>query len=135
LLLVRQSTIIRKALFLLILFCSIGIACIYRSFSTPLHAGRDNMSSLPLPWFSWHNRGSSCSYVATFVFLWSGYFFYWFSSCWGLGGKSRLTQTMLQPIYAFLSFLYDFFCGRRYAVLAELISILIRSLMSFFSLV
>ena len=28
-----------------ILFCSIGIACIFHNFSTPLHAGRDNLSS------------------------------------------------------------------------------------------
>jgi len=33
-------------------------------------------------------------------------------SCLVLGAKSRLMQTMLPPIYAFLSLLYDFFCGR-----------------------
>ena len=110
-----QSTAIRKTLFFLILFSSIGIVSICRSLSSLLHGGRDNMSSsLVLFWLGWH--------IATFMFLWSGNFFYtnlvpaWYlvlrvGSC-----RPCCNKSMLFCVY------YIIFCGRRYAVLAKLIS-------------
>ena len=44
-LLLVQSTAIRKTLFFLILFSSIGVVSICRSLSRLLHDGRDSMSS------------------------------------------------------------------------------------------
>ena len=120
-LLLVQSTAIRKTLFFLILFSSIGVVSICRSLSSLLHDGRDNMSSsLVLFWLGWH--------IATFIFLWSGNFFYTnLVPAWCLMLR---VEGMFFWVYYML-----FFCGRRYAVLAKLISILIRSVMTFFSLV